>query len=124
MADILTAFKHQGIKLAVVTTDNEVITRQCLQRLGIEELFDVIYTDDGVTPTKPNPFCVHDFCQKVGIEKEYVVMVGDTMTDVRFAQNAGIKVVSLAQSEGNRDILAPHADVVIPSLSHLAEVLA
>ena len=123
LANILAEFKHQGIKLGVVTADNQHITHQCLQRLGIEDLFDVIYTDDGVTPTKPDPSCVYDFCQKMGIAKDQVVMVGDTMTDVRFAKNAGIMVVGLAQNEGNRAILAPHADVVVSSLSQLADVL-
>ena len=120
---MLTSLKEQGKKLAVVTTDNEPITRLCLQKLGIEALFDKIYTDDGRTPTKPDPYCAEDFCRLTGVPKDRTVMVGDTMTDVRFARNAGICVVSIAQNEQSRTVLLPHADVVITDMTQLADIL-
>ena len=88
----------------MVTTDNELITRKCLSALQVEHLFDKIYTDDGVNPTKPDPFCALDFCATYGIDVQNAVMVGDTLTDVRFAANAGISMVGLAKSEENRGI--------------------
>ena len=123
LAKVLTELQNRGIKLAVVTTDNPPITRKCLQKLGIEALFDKIYTDDGVTPTKPDPFCVYDFCQLTGVKKENVLMVGDTMTDVLFAQNAGIAVVGLAKNDNSKKVLAPHADMVLSALSQLLDIL-
>ncbi len=123
LRDVLTDLKKRGIKLAVVTTDNEPITRKCLRDLGIEALFDRIYTDDGVTPTKPDPFCARDFARVAGVDAEELVMVGDTMTDIRFAKNAGIRAVSLAAKEGSRAVLSPHADAVIRSMTELAGIL-
>ena len=123
LVDVLTELKKQGKRLAVVTTDTPVITAKCLEALGISELFDKIYTDDGVTPTKPTPFCVNDFCSTFGIERERVVMVGDTMTDMKFAKNAGIPAIGIAKSEGNAKILAPHAYAVISDPSHVLEIL-
>ena len=121
LADVLADLKERGIKLAVVTTDNRRITDLCLAKLGIAELFDHIYTDDGDAPTKPDPACAVDFCRRVGVEKtkDTVVMVGDTMTDVRFAQNSGITAVALARSEQSRAVLAPHADAVITAMTDL-----
>ncbi len=119
----LSDLKKQGIRLAVVTTDNEPITRKCLRDLGIEALFDRIYTDDGMTPTKPDPFCAYDFAKITGADMGNLVMVGDTMTDVRFAKNAGIRAIGLAAKEGNRAVLSPHADAVISAMTELADVL-
>lgn len=123
LVQVLTDLKSKGIKLAVVTTDNMQITRKCLEKLGILDLFDRIYTDDGEVPTKPDPFCVHHFCEFSRVEKDRVVMVGDTMTDMRFAKNAGIPAIGIAKSELNKQVLAPHAHAVIPYPSHIFELL-
>ena len=123
LAECLTLLKKRNKKLAVVTTDNEEITRKCLKKLGIEELFDKIYTDDGKTPVKPDPYCVTDFCRITGVKQEHIVMVGDTMTDVRFAKNAGIAVIGVAKTDKNKAVLTPFADAVISNLSDLLEIL-
>lgn len=123
LASVLRDWKGRGKRLALVTTDNELITRKCLRGLGVEDVFDKIYTDDGIMPKKPDPSCALDFCKRYGLQPSRVAVVGDTITDVRFARNAGLYSVCLAKNEHNRDRLAPHADVVIPDLSHLDEVL-
>lgn len=123
LSDVLLRLKSQNIKLAVVTVDNETITRKCLKKLGIEELFDKIYTDDGITPPKPDPYCAIDFAKSVGVGLENLVMVGDTMTDIKFAQNAGIKVIGVSKSDKNKEKLSPYAEAVISELSVLSDIL-
>ena len=46
-------------------------------------------------------------------------MVGDTMTDVRFARNAGIRVVGVGAAPESRERLAPYADKVFADISHI-----
>lgn len=123
LAKILTELKKQNKKLAVVTTDNEGITHKCLKKLGIEKLFDKIYTDDGTTPVKPDPYCAYDFCKLTGVRRERAVMIGDTINDVNFAKNAGIAVIGVAKTHQNRALLAPYADTVISDLSCLPDIL-
>lgn len=123
LVSVLAELKKQNKRLAVVTTDNLEITRKCLEALGIERFFDKIYTDDGKTPTKPDPYCVYDFCKLIGVKKENVIMVGDTMTDMIFAKNAGISAIGIAKCDENKQILLPHADAVISDPSHIFEVL-
>lgn len=123
LAEALAELKARGLRLAVVTTDNEPITRHCLAGLGVLQYFDVIFTDDGHTPTKPDPFCAGEFCRLYGLDKERVVMVGDTMTDVRFAKNAGITAISLAPTPEKKALLAPHTDVIIEAISELTEIV-
>lgn len=123
LARVLAELKKRGIRLAVVTTDNEYITRKCLKALEVESLFDEIYTDDGHSPTKPDPFCALDFCQKYGILPKNACMVGDTMTDVTFARNAGMPAVILAKTEKSRERMAPVADQVVSELSELLDLV-
>ncbi len=119
----LQCLKDRGIKLAVVTTDNREMTIKCLNTLGITELFDVIYTDDGTLPTKPDPACAEDFCRRFALKKEMILMVGDTITDVEFSQNAGISMIGVAKTEGNKQILRKHIETVVPDVSFLPELI-
>ncbi len=123
LTDALIQLKKQNKKLAVVTTDNEKTTRKCLKALGIEEMFDKIYTDDGKVPTKPDPYCALDFCREIGADKSRVVMVGDTLTDVEFAKNAGISVIAVAKSDKSRAILSPLADAVVSDIQGILDIV-
>lgn len=120
---VLEKLKNGGIKLAVVTTDDLQITHKCLEKLGIEDLFEKIYTDDGINPIKPNPGCALDFLNEFRIPPQKALMVGDTMTDIRFARNAGISVIGVGETANSRERLIPYADAVIPDISHLFNVI-
>ena len=50
-------------------------------------------------------------------------MVGDTVNDMRFAHNGGVRAIGVAADAKNRATLARYADAVIPDLSHLSEVI-
>ena len=69
-------------------------------------------------PTAPS-----DFCRREGLQAEEAVMVGDTLTDMRFARNAGIRAIGIPKTERNREILSAWTDTVVRDISHLLEVL-
>ena len=121
--DVLSKLKSEGRKLVVVTTDNYEITYKCLDELGIKEYFDRVFADDGVTPTKPDPSCILEYCEANGICIDKAVMVGDTMTDVKFARNAGMNVIGVGKTEENRQRLMPHADFVIKDISYIHNII-
>ena len=123
LKEVLLKLTENGTKLAVVTTDNEPVTKKCLEKLGVNNFFTKIYTDNGIYPTKPNPFCALDFMKVTGASKEEIIMVGDTETDVKFARNAGIKVICIAKNEKNKARLLPLADAVVSSFSELYSIL-
>ncbi len=124
LGDVLKALIRQDRTLAVVTTDGPVITRQCLEALDIGPLFSAVCTADGVLPPKPDPYCIDAICEQFRLTKDEIVMVGDTLTDVKFARNGGIRVIGVAKTEEGRAFLAEQADVAVPDVSHVAAVLA
>lgn len=119
----LLQIKNLGIRLLVVTTDNRMITGICLDKLGITDLFDKIYTDDGEFPPKPNPDCIRKYSVESGIAPDNMIMVGDTMTDVCFAHNCGMAVIGIGETEQKAERLRPYADEVIPDISHVIEFI-
>ncbi len=120
---VLEQLKKGGRKLAVVTTDDLQITHTCLEKLGIEDLFEKVYTDDGRNPVKPLPGCALDFLSEFCISAQKAVMIGDTMTDIHFARNAGISVIGVGENPDSRERLTPYADVVVPDISYLIDVI-
>ena len=123
LGSALKNLKNHGLKLYVVTTDNYFGTEKHLKKLGIRECFDFLYTDDGEYPAKPDPYCIEDLCAKEGYDKSQIVMVGDTLTDVHFAKNGGIKVICVSKSEENTRILEAEADKVVSDVSCVFDVL-
>ncbi len=119
----MKALKKKGIKTAVVTTDSSEITDFCLKELGIREYIDKVYTDDGINPTKPNPYYMNCFLKDFSLDKSEVLMVGDTLTDIRFAKNSGVRPISVAKKEEDKNMLLKENDTVVYDISHVIEVL-
>lgn len=111
------------IKTAVVTTDDKYVTEKCLEELGIKEFFNRIYTDDGVNPSKPNPYYITKFCEDEGINPNELLMVGDTLTDMNFAENGKIKAIGVAKSEEGRQLLKSKAYAVVNDISKILYVI-
>lgn len=120
---VLETLKKRNKRIALVTTDNTENSIMCLDKLGILDLFDKLYTDDGKLPVKPLPDNAFDFCACTGLSLDQVVMVGDTMTDVQFARNARIRVIGVANNPESRALLAEHADLVLHDVSELLGIL-
>ena len=123
LRSLLETFRNQQKVIALVTTDNAEITNLCLKKLGIYDLFDCIYADDGTLLPKPNPDAALDLCRRMSLRPEHVVMVGDTMTDIRFARNSGMKAVAVSRDEDRRQFFLQHADAVLQDISELTQIL-
>lgn len=124
--DITEVFKRLsrlGIKTAVVTTDDRYITDKCLDTLGIKDFFCRIYTDDGIHPTKPNPHYINQFCTDEGLERSEILMVGDTLTDMTFAENGGIRSVGVSKTDEGKLLLLPKASFVTDDISRIFDVI-
>lgn len=119
----LEKLKEKGIQCAVVTSDDSVVAKKCLDELGIASYFDAIYAADGVEPAKPDPYYINKLCAEKGLEKDEVLMVGDTLIDIEFARNGGIKVIGVAKNDKNRNTLLPLADAVVHDISKIFDVM-
>ena len=100
----LERLKRSGKHLFLVTTDNPQITDRCLNVLRIRELFNTIYCDDGIHPTKPSPYAVEEIMRIYRLKNADICMVGDTTTDMKFAKNAQIESVCVGNNEKASEI--------------------
>lgn len=120
---VLSGLKSEGMTIGIVTNDARASTEKCLNQLGIVNYFDFLSTYDSVLPAKPNPARLWDFCDQYGFKPSEVIMVGDTLNDMIFANNAGATAVGISADGRNRMILERRADYVIENISELLSLI-
>ena len=123
LKEVLNSLKNQGAKLFVVTSDDSVTAKNCLENLGILDEFTEILAADGDHPAKPNPYYINYLAGKYGFELSEMVMVGDTLADTQFALNGKIACVGLAKTRENADVLRKQTPVILPDPSELLSVI-
>lgn len=123
LSDTLQKIKNMGTKVVLVTADGPLLTDKCIDGLKIRHYFDEIYTDNGIYPPKPDPYCINEFCEKFNIDKNNAVMVGDTVTDVQLAKNAEIRMIGVAKGYRNKQVLQKATDIVVDDISCIVDML-
>ncbi len=116
---VFTALKARGLKLGLATNDTEAPARAHLAGAGVLELFDFVAGCDSGWGGKPAPGQLLAFAGRVGVDPSRVVMVGDSLHDLHAGLAAGMKRAAVLTGIAEAAELAPHADVVLPDISHL-----
>jgi len=96
----LKDLKEKGYYLGIATADTRGSTYSNLKKTNILGYFDFIAYDGDLFLSKPSPSMAIAFCKEVGIESSELLIVGDSLNDYHFAQNAGAEFVGI-QSQYN-----------------------
>ena len=120
----LGGLRGAGLRLGVATNDSESSARAQLQREGISRFFDFIAGYDSGFGGKPAPGQLLAFAAHLGVAPAKVVMVGDSLHDMAAARAAGMRAVAVLTGPASAEVLAPAADVVLPTIDGLAGWLA
>jgi phosphoglycolate phosphatase len=117
---VFEALKARGLKLGLATNDTEAPARAHLAGAGVLDLFDFVAGCDSGWGGKPAPGQLLAFADRVGVDPARSVMVGDSLHDLHAGRDAGMKRAAVLTGIAEAGELAPHADVVLPDISHLA----
>ncbi|WP_370314957.1 HAD family hydrolase [Roseivivax marinus] len=120
LLDRLTAL---GAVLGVVTNDATEAARVQLRAAGVIGRFAFIAGYDAGHGAKPAPGPLRAFAEASDLRPSEVAMVGDSLHDLHAARAAGMRAVAVLTGPVAADVLAPHADLVLPDVSHLPEAL-
>ena len=124
LAPLLGGLRARGLVLGVATNDSESAAHAHLRAAGITAHFShVLGYDSGYTP-KPAPDMLLGFAARAGLAPETVVMVGDSTHDLIAGRAAGMLTIGVLTGLATQSALAPHADLVLPDIGHLPDVLA
>ena len=94
----IAALRHlsaEGVKLAVCTNKIEAHARTLLSELGMLRYFSALTGRDSLAVFKPNPGHLTGTIALASGTAHKSIMVGDSETDIKTAQAAGIPVVAV-----------------------------
>ncbi len=102
---LLRRLKGEGAKLAVVTMKFRAPTHSILRHHGIFDLLDEVLTFDDLEKRKPDPESLLLMMKRYGLKPEDVLVIGDTVTDLKYARNAGVDACAVEYGYGELEDL-------------------
>lgn len=87
------------IKFAIFTAKTLEMTKYCLDKYYLTELFDDFITCDSIFPPKPNKEGIEYLINKYKLNNDEIIMVGDTINDALVASNSNIKSIIFMMHE-------------------------
>lgn len=124
LSSLLARFSAAGVALGVATQGEEAPTQNQLARAGVADAFEFVAGRDSGFAPKPDRAMLDGFCAAVDLEPHEVVVVGDSLGDLRMANAGGaLAAVGVLSGPAGADILAPEADLLLPSISDLPDAL-
>lgn len=110
---VLQDLKAKGYKTAIVTTKFHYRIDQILKKYDAEELIDIIVGAEDVKIEKPDPEGVLLAIKYLGVMKEEVLYVGDSLVDAKTAENAEVRFAAVRTGTTTRDDFRDHESVYI-----------
>lgn len=121
--EILEYFKDK--KKAVVSNKNHEEVVSALKALAIYDYFENIIGGDEVEYRKPSAFPLNKIMQRLHVNKEKSIMVGDMDIDVLTGKNAGILTCAVTYGVSKKeDIIRAEPDFVIDDIGKLRDIIS
>ena len=121
MQEAVTRLHGEGVFLAVASNKFQEGTEYLVNKFFPGIPFAAVLGNRPGFPLKPDPEIVGEVLRKTGIRKEDAVMVGDSATDMKTAENGGIQ--GIAVSWGYRPMDSTPGLQVVHSAEELLRLL-
>lgn len=120
----LQALHAAGLPLGIVTNKQQRFAQGLLNRLQLAPLLRVVVGGDTCARRKPDPQPLEHAAARLGIAAERMLMVGDSINDVKAARGARMRVICVpyGYNEGEDPRQLP-CDRLVESIDELPTVL-
>ncbi len=120
---VLSSLKDR-YRLGILSNADDDFLSACLERNGLESVFELIVTSESAGVYKPHQDIFHAFCESAGLGRHEVLYVGDSQSaDVFGAKNAGLPMAWLNRERAPLKEGVPRPDHEIASLTDLLDLL-
>lgn len=120
--DVLERFRAK--KKAVVTNKRLNLSVAVLRGLGIDKYFDAVVGGDCGLEKKPDPSSLRHVLDKLGINPDRALMIGDGEPDIQAGKAAGVHTCAVTYGLCEEDeLLAARPDFAVGDLSELADYI-
>jgi phosphoglycolate phosphatase len=126
--DLLEELKTAGWGLALDSNVGRLALDRMLDKFSLHHYFDMTVSRNEVSLLKPEVDGLHlirSYYQSKSADIAQTFMVGDSVTDIETAHNAGIKVAILVNGEDKTERLRQHKpNYLIENLTELKEIFS
>jgi phosphoglycolate phosphatase len=109
--------------LAVLTNKPAKISYDILAGLKVADYFFRVYGGDSFPSKKPDPVGIETLLREANVQRESVVMIGDSSVDISTAKNAGVRALGVSWGLKPESLNDPPADLIIHERRQLVESL-
>ena len=100
--EVLKFFKDNHIKIGIVTTKFHYRIDQILNKFNLVDYVDMIIGADDVKIEKPDPEGLLCIIEKMKINKEEVLYIGDSLVDAQTAEGANVDFIGVTTGTTNK----------------------
>jgi phosphoglycolate phosphatase len=120
--ETLNTLHNAGLRLALVSQKLRHLIEEVLDREGMK--FEVVLGGQDVPDFKPAPGGLLLALERLGVEADDAIYVGDTTIDAAAAANAGLRFVGVLTGVTTREEFVPYASLtLLDSVGELPEFL-
>ena len=125
VAEGLCALHAKGITLAVLSLKSSDQIWRPLERAGVDKYIDSVISPDEVAAHKPEPDGIFYLSEKTGIALDDILYVGDSVTDMKTAINAGVDFAAVCTGAITAEAFAEMgAKVIYPTFAQMCDDLS
>jgi len=119
---ILNIFKDKSLN--ILTNKPEGPAKKILEHFGIMQYFDIIAGPETSLKMKPEPDGINIILDKLEIDKQKAIMVGDSDTDIVAGKRAKVYTCGIKGGFGNIDDLSKqNPDFIIDNIIELKNII-
>jgi len=121
---VLEDLVKKGIFTGLVTNAGRKAISMLLERFDFKRLMDVVITRNDVSRLKPQGESILKAIHALKVNKREALFVGDSVTDIKAAQDAGVDVAVVLGGESNRrDVEKYKPKFILYSLSEILKLI-
>lgn len=121
--EVLDTLREQGMSIAVLSNKDEVAVKNLCEYF-FKGRYDLALGNIKDRPRKPDPAIVKAAFEQFGVKSEEVLYVGDSDTDAKTAEAAGVDYILVSWGFRDRETLAKyHAKQIIDSSEELLQFI-
>ncbi|WP_458404005.1 HAD family hydrolase [Methanobrevibacter sp.] len=103
--EVLRELRDKNVLLAINSNRLTYSLNEFVERFFPDIDFVAVEGHNPPHPSKPHPCGVNNIVEKAGVSLDEAVYIGDSITDIRTAENAGVDCVLVSWGYGNENDL-------------------